>query len=322
MLAPVCIFRDWCHTMPRETFQGFAAMGDSLTVTTGYTWNWVPWLVDYDALNFGPGQTYDVAEPGATTSSLLSQNQDGQVANLVANGSVNVPILMIGGNDMLGIAPNIYNGTLSGSALTSTLNGIVNNICTATDTVLAAHPAGFILADVPDITYTPEGSELFPDPQKAKLISNATDYLTASLKSAAASRNIPLIDLAGLTRNLVSEPLVIGGVTICSTGYSPNSEYLFQDATHPGAVGHAIMADLILDALDMSYGTTYPLLTDQEILTGARLGSSYAGETFSTTADLSQYVFMAPEPSTLVLLAIGAVSLLAFVWRKRTRASA
>ena len=166
-------------------------MGDSLSVSTTYQWNWVPWLVDLRGLNFGFRQTYDVAIGGATTSSLLTGNQDGRVADLVASGSVAVPILMIGGNDMLDIGTNIYNGTLSGSALTSMLNGMVDNICTATDTVLAARPAGFILADVPDITYTPEASGSYPDPLKAKRISDATDYLTASLKSAAAAQHPP-----------------------------------------------------------------------------------------------------------------------------------
>ena len=118
-------------------------------------------------------------------------------------------------------------------------------------------------------------------------------------------------------RNIATQPLVVGGVTISTTGYSTNPLYFFQDTIHPGAVGHGIMADLILETLDMTYGTTYPLLTDQEILTGAGLGSSYTGETFSTSANLSQYVFPVPEPSSLVLLAAGSISLLTYGWRRR-----
>ena len=167
-------------------------------------------------------------------------------------------------------------------------------------------------------TFSAPTCSSYTDPAGRERIIDATDYLNAGLESAAASRRIAFVDFAGLIDDLTGNPLVVGGVTIQTTGYSSaNATYFFEDPLHPGAVGHGLLADLMLAVMDKDYQANYALLSDQEILTAAGLGSRYTGETFSNSVDWDKYISAVPEPAGLSLLAAALVGLLA--WRLWTR---
>ena len=104
------------------------------------------------------------------------------------------------------------------------------------------------------------------------------------------------IDFAGALRDLNAAPFVVGGVTIDMVNASTDPTHFFQDALHPAAVGNGFLANIFLEAVDLGYGTDYPLLTDQQILDAAGLGASYTGET--SNIDYARYVVLpTPEPS-------------------------
>src|SRR5262245_24927407 len=75
---------------------GFAAMGASETAGTpsDYKGSWVPFFVNQHKLDFGGvGNPYNVAIGGATSATLLTQEQHTEVAGLVASGDVDVAFL-------------------------------------------------------------------------------------------------------------------------------------------------------------------------------------------------------------------------------------
>ena len=47
---------------------GIAAMGASETQGTAFDGSWVPWLANDRGLNFGPGQSYNVAIGGSSSA--------------------------------------------------------------------------------------------------------------------------------------------------------------------------------------------------------------------------------------------------------------
>jgi len=286
-----------------------AAMGDSLTATNTYTWSWTPWLVNR-GLSFGTSYAYNVAEGGATSATLISTHQDTRVRDWVAAGNVDVPVMMIGGNDFLGIVTQLASGTLSGTALTNTLNTTVNNIVSATDTVRGAHPDGFILCSVPNVLAAPALASVRNDPNQAQRVINATNYVNGQLKAAAIARGAPFIDLAALTSDIINSPLVVGGVTISTSGYGTDPTYFCIDEIHPGTIGHGLMANLVIKTLNDSYHMTYAMFTDQEMLTIAGIGGQYTGETYSNTVDMGQYITV-PEPVTFSLISLAVLPLIA-----------
>lgn len=300
--------------------QGFGAMGASETFGNTLTGSWVPHLVANRGLNFGPGNAWNVAVDGATSATLLTQNQHILTRNNVQAGNVNYAFLTIGGNDFLAQGANIASGALSGPALTAFINNYVANVTTATDTVLSASPSGFVLVSAPDISLLPAGIASFTDPIQRQRVHDATDQANAGLRALAISRSIVFVDFAGAQRYLAAQPsVVIGGVTFNMT-MPGGADHFFQDAIHPGAAGNGVIASLFATGLDVGYSLNIAPLTDLEILQNAGLAGQYTGETFTPNINYRQFVtFAVPEPHVAFLLLVPVVAIMARNrWRNAT----
>lgn len=298
---------------------GFASMGASESAGTTYTGSWIPYLANQRGLNFGgAGQPFNVAVGGARTNTLLTQGQHTEVRSLVQSGQVDVAFLFIGGNDFFAVGANIASGALTGPALDAWAQGVVDNIGTAMDTVLSADPLGMVVAGMPDVLLTPGGRAVFDTPAEIARGEAAVDLVNSLLKPAVLGRGQVYVDLAAANRGVNLAPLVVGGVTIDTVNASADPTHFFQDGRHPAAVGNGLVANFFLEAVNIGYGTNYPLLTDLEILTTAGLLASYTGETSS----LPYANFIAtpvPEPSTLCLTLVAGLVCLVKVakgWRR------
>lgn len=270
---------------------GYASLGASESEGTTYTGSWVPYLANQRGLNFGgAGQPYNVAVGGARTGTLLTQGQHTDVRDLVDAGLVDVAYLFIGGNDFFAAGPAILGGSLSGAALQSWAQGLVDNIQTAMDTVLGADPLGMIVVGLPDITLTPGGrASITSEEQRLRGVA-AVDLVNSLLEPAVLARGQTFLDAARALRDLNATPLVIGGVSIDTVNASSNATHFFQDSRHPAAVGNGVIANLFLEATNLSFGTSFALFSDQEIL--ATAGLTYSGET--SAIDYAQYVIRPP----------------------------
>ena len=294
---------------------GYPAMGASESEGTAYTGSWVPYLANQRGFNFGgAGNPYNVAIGGAKTNTLLTQGQHTAVQTLVQNGDVDLAYLFIGGNDFFAVGTSIADGSLSGPALTTWAQGVVSNINTAVDTVLSAGPLGMVVASMPDVLLTPGGRSIFDTPVEIDRGTAAVDLVNSLLKAEMLSRGVVYVDLTSAMRDINLAPLVVGGVPIDVVNASSDPTHFFQDLRHPAAVGNGLVANLFLEAVNVGFGTTYPILTDLEILTTAGLAGSYTGQT--SNLPYENYVITAvPEPSTLVLAGIAALG----VWAVRRR---
>ncbi len=304
------------------TIDGFAAMGASETQGSTYNHSWVPYEVDYQGWNFGgAGNPYNVAVAGSTSTMLLAEGQDTQVAALVASGEVDVAMLSVGSDDFHAVATDIASGALSGSALTAFCQNVVSNIDTAMDTVLTANPLGMIVGGISDLELTPGGRNLFTTPTIQARGEIAISEMNSLLEPQVLSRGLVFLDQATLLRDLNAAPLVVGGVTIDMIDSGTEPTHFFQDSVHPAAVGNGVLANLYIEAVNLAYGTNYPLLTDEQILNAAGLGDLYTGET--SNIDYAKYVVLpTPEPSSLMLSFLAAVVfLLSGPMRKRSVAA-
>ncbi len=301
------------------TIHGFAAMGASETAGSTYNHSWVPYEANYQGWNYGgSGNPYNVAVGGATSATLLTQGQHTQVAALVSAGNVDLATLSIGSNDFNAQATQIASGALSGAALTSFCQNVVNNIDTAMDTVLAAHPLGMVVAGIPDLELVPGGRAIFNTPTTQARGEIAINQINALLEPEVLSRGLVYLDLESVLRDLNAAPFVVGGVTIDMVNASSDPTHFFQDALHPAAVGNGFLANLFVEAVNLGYGTNYPLLTDQQILDAAGLGASYTGET--SDVNYASYVITpVPEPSTLLLALFGGTLVLLVANRSGAR---
>ncbi|MES1213241.1 MAG: GDSL-type esterase/lipase family protein [Singulisphaera sp.] len=295
------------HSLSAVTLDGFAAMGASETAGNDVTGSWVPYAQIDRGLNFGgPGYPYNVAVGGATTVTLLQQQQHTQVASLVQSGAVDMAFISIGGNDFSAVSGQILTGSLSGAALVGWAQGVVDNIDTAVDTVLAQHPVGMVVASMPDVPLTPAGRASFDSPTKLARGETAVNDVNTILLAAVQTRHLVYADLANALRYLDSKPLVVGGVAIDMLNPSTDATHFFQDGKHPAAVGNGLFANLFLEALNIGYGTNYSLLSDLDILTAAGLQASYTGET-SNIPYANFVVSAVPEPGCGTLAAAAVV---------------
>lgn len=292
------------------TITGVAAMGASETAGRNFSGSWVPWLAEDRGINFGPNQSYNVAINGSRTQSLLNRGQHTDVADLVANGNVNLAYLFIGGLDVGPALPNILLGNLT---IEDWADGMVDRMMTAVDTVLAEGPEGMIVAGIPDMTLVPGATAFTSVPGLPELVTDAIDYTNTLIRAEVLSRQQVYLDVAGLMREMNSEPLIVGGVTIDTVSGNPDPTHFFTDDIHPGFVGNGWFANLMLTAMNDGFGTSHALFTDQEILARAGLSAFYTGET--SDIDFSNFVRTVPEPTSVLFLCSAGV--LACLRRRR-----
>jgi lysophospholipase L1-like esterase len=291
---------------------GFAAMGASETQGNTHKGSWVPYLVDR-GLNFGPGNSYNVALGGNTSVSLLSNGQHTEVRDLVDDGLVDLAFLSIGGLDVPPVAVQMAAGTLNVPAWAG---GVVGNITTAIDTVLSASPAGMVVMSIPDMTLVPGFQQYAGIPGASANIAAGIDYANALLKQAVLDRGLVYLDFASAMRDMNAAPFYVGGQLINTLDGVDDPNHFFQDDVHPAVVGNGLIGNMMIAALNKGYGQNVPLYSEEEIVTQANL--PYLGDTL--TLNYEDYIHVVPEPASAVLLAIGIASI-AIAYRRRQRAT-
>ncbi len=278
-------------------------------------------LQNLRGINFGgPTLPYDFAYSGASSSSvLLPGDADAQLVTQIQAGNVTLAYMSIGANDMLGAVASVANSSLSGPALIAQENVLINNIETGVNMALGAG-AKVVLGGLTDVAESPSVASLVADPAAKARVEGAIANMESQLAAFAATKGIPFVDFFALEKAVYdSGHLQIGGVNISLTTFGPDPHNFFQDSLHAGIAIEGEVANLWLQGTNTAYGTNIPLLTDQEILNLAGIGNEYQAETFLAAEPLAQFTdFTAlPEPSSLVLLGVGAVGLLGLHARRR-----
>lgn len=265
------------------------------------TLNWVELMHNYRGINLGTwgnyseprrtGYEFNWARYAGTTVTMINQGQHTGLATQIATGRINQVYMCIGTNDFAyyGDGASIYNGTLSGQALTDKINNFIVNITTALDTVQAADPnIPIILATAGDMSNLPYWRAAFPDPVKRQKVTNAVNQANQGIRAAASTRShITLVEGLDLLSYIFSRVdaqgnINIGGesISFVSNGDEPHHGVL-ADNTHLGTALSALQANKVMDLIASSSGIQVSHFSDTEIL-------SYSG---------ISHVTMTPQPT-------------------------
>ena len=314
-----------------------------------YAQNWVQQLAANHVVDFGPtaaaagqpggtwneprntGYEYNWARSGATSDTLLSGGQASGLAAQIPAQGIGYAVLWIGANDFAPFGPgpynSIYNGLWNQSQIDSYVTSRVQNIATAVSTL---QPTGvhLVLGNFPDygaapFTSSPLGGD-FTDPAKRQLVSSVIQQINTDLRGLAQSQHLVYVDMNALatavfgTNSSPNSVLKVGNVAInlqqidTSTGSNPTAGFV-EDGVHPNTVIQGLIANEFLDALNIGYHTGVPLFTEQQVL--AHRGIAYGGSdtVLAQIGSYDQYITnYVPEPSTIILAALGGLALLTY----------
>ena len=326
-----------------------AVMGDSLSDEYGeasyglYAVNWVEQLEIYAGIDLGPtaseaaqpGGTwgeprrtlhqFNWARSGASSNTLISEGQHTGVSSVVASDNVEYGVLFIGANDFYpsdAAYLGIYTGTWTQLQIDQHVADVLANINTALDEMESAG-LPMIILNVPDYGIAPAVAAVLTDAAGRQSVTDVIDGLNASIDAVAQARGMVIVDIgAGLvsifgTHASPNTSLLVGNVPIDLTasdtagGGNPTAGFV-HDGVHPNTVLQGIIANSVLEALNIGFGAGLTLFTEAEIL-GHR-GIAYGGsDTLSATyGDYSDYITAYPEP-TLAVPALGGIGSLVLV---------
>ncbi len=294
-------------------------------------WNWVQQLaipLATSGLSFGDttdNAHYSYVVPTFDTNDTnaydAAQFQAPALLNLIQSGdaTIDAGVLEVGSHDLGPIAPtpaynddsgnpisntylSIYNGQLSGTNLSNYIDRTIGYILSAA-TQLQSAGANMVVADIPDFGNAPGilANPGVSDPAKRQLVTDAVNAANARLQTQTDLAGIPLIDFKGLADlSIGTNPLIVGGVTVVeSPAYGPTPDF-FMDQQHPGAIASGLFANMVVEALDGSYGYNIDPLTDQQILQNAGLGPQTGGPTYFNVTQFVHIVDHTAPTSTLV----------------------
>ncbi len=244
----------------------------------GYEYNWSLW--------------------GANTATLVSQGQHIGLAEQVNTGNVEYVVLAIGSNDFnptssYGMYEAIYNQV---TPFTGCDGGTYVNVQDYVDSVVDRYTlileaminAGGlpIMATIADFGAAPRtyNDPRYSDPDKRQHVTDTIMAVNSSLKTLAAAKGLPIVDLFELIIPFYVEvePSLIGGVSIIKdVAPNPNGRYaILPGGAHPGTVLQGLLANAFIEACNRSYGTDFTLLSDQEILASAGVEYPAGDDTF------------------------------------------
>jgi phospholipase/lecithinase/hemolysin len=255
------------------------------------TLNWVEQLVKSRHVNFGTWQVwgdvrrtgfaYNWSRTGATTESVLVNQQAEGLAAQIRSGDVNVAIVYIGANDFApynttdGYYP-IYNGTIAGDLLAEKIDRVAENIEKTVTTLQEAGKVQVFLVTVPDWNVSLQMQVGFYDPGQRTRVSDAVAAVNKKLLTFAKQHAVPVIDVNAFYREQLQHAplgsLTVGNevITLLTPGDEPHHAFL-DDAVHPGTIVNGLFANFLLVRLNQELGTDIAPISPDEMLGNAGL---------------------------------------------------
>jgi lysophospholipase L1-like esterase len=289
--------------VPPNTIIGLAILGDSTQDEyqadnprggeyAATTFNWVELLVRYRELSLGSwgtrpeprrgGYAYNWARSAATSANMIATGQHTGAATQIKSGAVSHAAIQIGINDFYfsGLGQQIYDGQISGDALTAQLDTIVANITAATRALRDARPRGLLLVATQDyltLPIVPEVQAQYSDPVRRQRVTKAFAYMNDRLREFAAREGIPFFDynaamLTEINARRDSQGFLVVSrerIDLSRRGNAPFFGLLDDQYVHPGTVLSGLSANVYIRAFNSAFGTSISPFTDQEILRAA-----------------------------------------------------
>jgi lysophospholipase L1-like esterase len=205
----------------------------------------------------------------------FKESQDFAVGDLedqIRNTAERV-VIFIGGNDVRGVYPAIYNQDKPGDFV----DKFVWNATRIVDRVLELNPdVQVVLVNVPHVGITPQVKSKWPtDRVKTRRVSRVLLDLNQRLENLASSRDIGYADVYTPTLSMLYRaPFCIQGITFANDGSkSGNADHAWLNGPlsanfHPNTNLQAVIANQIIDAFNVRYDTGIAPLSATEILVG------------------------------------------------------
>ena len=250
----------------------------------------------------GEGYQYNWAAAGATSQSLLTEEQHTGLAEQINDGMVTHAVLAIGQNDFYPDSEayrKIYEGLWAQTAIDAYNRAVARNIDTALATLTAAD-VKLVLSNVIDYGVAPEVRATKPDAAKRERVANAIGELNTRIEELAGNYQIPVVDSFGLSKayfgeNGAEEPFQwVGGVRIENSFGEDSHNAFVGDGIHPHTVVQACLANLFVEAFNLGYSTDLAPYTDEEMLILAGLGDEYDELGQSLAINYADYVILPP----------------------------
>jgi lysophospholipase L1-like esterase len=179
---------------------------------------------------------------------------------------VDAVIIFLGGNDL----KSNYTGIYQDPQPPALLAAAVTNIATIHDFVRSrAATLPIIIATVPDIGATPEVAGKYTDPVRRLQARARIAAMNASLSAMATARGATVARIDDLTDRVFDQvPLHLNGTAFIYPPSPDNSPrpIFCKDGFHPATMAQALIADILVDALNRATAGTIPRLTNREIL--------------------------------------------------------
>jgi len=236
------------------------------------------WLGNNDALGYATSGGIDVLTPKATFTALYNQviakltsgGQKGVVSTIpdvtavpyfstvtigailagVQKQNASVTALYVSARNTADDATGIgYTARVATSADLVTLTFPTSKIGTLVSTVAGPLPYGLT-------PLTPIENQYILDPNEVTLVRGYVDVYNATIKAAAASKGLALVDMYTVLNN-IKKGMVIDGVSVNSNFISGGIFSL--DGVHLTPRGYAVVANEFIKAINAQYGSTIPL---------------------------------------------------------------
>jgi lysophospholipase L1-like esterase len=114
-------------------------------------------------------------------------------------------------------------------------------------------------------------------PSEKTAIATATTAFNTTIKQIAASKNIPVVDMNAIMRQLSTNGIVYGGIKYDAKYFSTSTVgiVLFSlDGVHPNARGYAFVANEVMKVIEQHYGAKLPQFTPNTFPASAILTSN------------------------------------------------
>lgn len=189
-----------------------------------------------------------------------------QIINQLANKDIGVVVIFLGGNDQNGDYRHIARDPEPPALLADA----VTNIAKIHKFIRDNHSTvPIVICTFPDIGATYKVSTDLPDPVARARARQRIADANAALVSKAAELGATVARVDQLTDRIFDEhPFHLNGTVMVYEPHpdNPSDRIFCRDGFHPSTVGQALIANLILDAINRATGRSIPLFANREIL--------------------------------------------------------
>lgn len=177
-----------------------------------------------------------------------------------------VAVVFLGGNDL----KSNYTGVFHDPDPPALLAEVTANLAAIHDFIRARAPAlPIVVATAPDIGATPEVASKYHDPARLVIARGRVAAMNAAIEAMAAGRGATVARVHQLTDRVFDEhPFHLNGTEfslVPDPGNPPLAAFC-RDGFHPATMAQALVADILLDALNRATGRNAALLPNREIL--------------------------------------------------------